>query len=64
VKILDDDDTCAILELYPIVNTIKLYVKNDFVGHQLREGHRELSHMLDLDNESKGSCHWYSTFHA
>jgi len=42
------------LELFPVVNTIELYVMKDIVSHRMHEGHREFTHMLDLDNKSTG----------
>ena len=54
VKISKDEDICFILELYPSINTIELYVEKDYVSHQLPEGYGEVSRMLDLDNESMG----------
>jgi len=52
MKILNDDDTYAMLELYTVINIIELYMEKDFVSHQLPEGHEKFSRMLDLDNES------------
>ena len=49
VPISDDDDTRAILELHPGVNSIEIYMEKDNVSYQM---HREFTHMLDLDNES------------
>ena len=51
VKILDDDDARALLELYIVINITELYVEKDYVSHQLTESHEEFSHMLDLNNE-------------
>ena len=46
VKILDDDDTRAMLELYPVANIIELYVKKDYVCYQLPKSHEKFSRML------------------
>ena len=51
---ITDDDTQAMLELYAIVNLIKLYVKKDTPSHRMHEGHREFTRILDLNNDSTG----------
>ena len=38
MEISDDDDTQAMLELYPTVNSIELYVKKNTVSHRMHEG--------------------------
>jgi len=52
VKILNDDVIRAMLELYPIIDTIELYAKKDSMSHKLPEGRGEFSCMLNLDDES------------
>ena len=54
IGISDDEDTCVMLELFPIVNTIELYVDKDIVSHQMHEDYGESAHMLNLNNESTG----------
>ena len=49
VKISDDDDIRAILELYSGINLIKLYMEKNTVRHRM---HEKFTRMLDLDNES------------
>ena len=52
LRISDNDDTYAMLEMSKVEHTIKLYVEKDTVSHRLPEGHGEFTCMLDLDNES------------
>ena len=55
MRISDDDDCRAILELYAREeHTIELYVEKDILIHREPEGHGQLTRMLDLDNESTG----------
>jgi len=47
--ITDDDDTRAMLELHPFVNSVEIYVEKKDVSYRM---YGEFTCMLDLDNES------------
>ena len=51
MPITDDDDTRAMFELHPFVNSIEIYVEKKDASHQM---HGEFTRVLDLDNESTG----------
>ena len=54
VRISDDDDCHAMLELCSSDHSIELYVEKDIAFHLEPEDHGHFTSMLDLDNESTG----------